>query len=1160
VRGGRRTYGWFFPFFLLVCALATSPLLAQRFRVRTYSEGEGLPSSAVWDVTQDGSGLMWFATRSGIASYDGTRWRTYGPADGLSTLNQAMVVRGSGDDMWSLAGREPLRVFRLRDGSWTALPSPELTGLSEPNCLAVTAAGGRPLIAAGTSNGLYLWDGEWTRLDETDGLPGADVRAVAALGDRLFVGTTTGLASVADGVVTDLTGRMADVPSPGTYGLTVSPVDGTLWLAGDSWLGRWSSDDRFNLETRLDEPLVLGYFSPRLALDADVHGGVYYGNPSILRYYHPLEGMTTVDPISGTLTTGATSVFVDREGNAWVSGLRGVSKIVSRRFVTLRQEHGLLEDEVTAILERRDGSFVLGHPNGISIMTDDGVRQVRFDFDREDRDAWVRVLDLEEDRDGAVWIAASHRGLARIDVHGNLEWRTGDRGLPGFASTVRQDLSGRIWATVNGVGLFHREGDRFELVHDAPGMNLRRLFRSGSGGLYVATALNGVGRIEAGKFSWMAVGSTPEENNVYAVLEHPDGQTFVGTEAGLRVIDGASLQLPSDERLRVGRPVYSLVLDGEGRLWCGTDNGVVRWNGTEVRTYQVEQGLAGRETNRAALVLDSRGRMWIGTGNGVSIYRATWDPIEPAAPTVRVESVLAGGELYSLESDVSLSAHDHDLTFEIRALSFLDEDRILLRSRLEGLDDNWNVAGGRSHRELRFPYLPAGRYRLHLQAENVDGARSAVHQTAWITIAPPFFQRPAVVLIAALLGALLLYFPYRYLAQRRYAKELETEVARRTERIRKVEEELTRSRRFESLASFAGGVAHDFNNLLAVILGQLALLRSRVDDDRPVERALDAVDQATKLTGQFLTFARGGTPVPRVLKIEGIVREAADLVLAGTNVQCVFEVAEDLPCVEVDPSQIAQVFNNLLLNAAQAMPDGGRVTVSLSRLDDLPDRNGSNRALRVSIQDEGPGIAPHAADRIFEPFFTTKEDGQGLGLASAYSIVNRHGGLLEAVPTTGTGARFDVTLTATEERPGARPDPQPAPAPGTGRILVMDDDDDVRAVLSVMLEESGYSVDETRDGKAAIGRYVGAMEVGEPFDAVILDLTVRGGMGGIEAIAQLREIDPGVRAIVISGYSEDPVMADHEGYGFRAAIAKPFSPDKLAHVLARVLATGPHVG
>jgi signal transduction histidine kinase/CheY-like chemotaxis protein len=549
--------------------------------------------------------------------------------------------------------------------------------------------------------------------------------------------------------------------------------------------------------------------------------------------------------------------------------------------------------------------------------------------------------------------------------------------------------------------------------------------------------------------------------------------------------------------------------------------------------------------------------VWIGTGSGISIYRDGWGKPNPAPPLLHLESLLAGGTSHTVLDDLRLGAGHNDLTFRFRALSFVDENHIAVRSRLEGLDEEWRSSVGPSQRELRYAHLPPGDYSLHLQAESADGVTSEVYRSALITVAPPFFRRPAVLALAALLAAALLFFSHRYVTQRRYALQLEAEVQRRIAQTREVEEELTRARRLESLAVFAGGVAHDFNNLLTVILGSLSIVRTRLKqygaDTRAVDAGEEAVGRATELTGQFLTFARGGSPVREVHDVAAIVRESAALVLAGTRVRSRLEIPPDLWCAEVDAGQIAQVFNNLLLNAVQAMPDGGSVRIIATNLERAPEPLPPNRAIHIAVEDDGPGISTETRDKIFDPFFTTKEAGRGLGLSSAYSIVNRHGGILSVAGDGADGTRFDVYLMATEGKPLPTPAPAPAPPSGSGRILVMDDEEDVRVVLRAMLEDLGYDVSCTRNGESAFEAYAEAHQRGARFDAVILDLTIRGGMGGAETIERLHELDSDVCAIVASGYSDDPVMADHEGYLFRAALAKPFSRSDLAHALERVL-------
>ncbi|HEX7118074.1 MAG TPA: PAS domain S-box protein [Longimicrobiales bacterium] len=383
-------------------------------------------------------------------------------------------------------------------------------------------------------------------------------------------------------------------------------------------------------------------------------------------------------------------------------------------------------------------------------------------------------------------------------------------------------------------------------------------------------------------------------------------------------------------------------------------------------------------------------------------------------------------------------------------------------------------------------------------------------------------------------------------------------------RERELEEELLRASKLESLGILAGGIAHDFNNLLTSILGHLSLLRSdpAAASAGVIGEAEEAARKARALTQQLLTFSVGGAPIRRRAAIADVVRDAVRLAGHGSAIDCDLDLESDLHPVAIDEGQIAQALGNILLNARQAMPDGGtiRVTGGNVRIDAGSEDAGSiplppGDYVRISIRDEGQGIAPEHLPRIFDPYFTTRPNASGLGLAAAYSIVRKHGGHVTARSEPGVGATFEVLLPALEDAgPAPAANPPPAGPPRSGRVLVMDDDTVVLSVVRRMLERIGYDVETAADGEAAVARYREAMAAGSPFDVVLMDLTVPGGMGGRDAIRHLLEIDPDVRAIVSSGYSNDPVMAEYRAHGFRGVIAKPYDLGELRRIMAEVLA------
>ena len=380
----------------------------------------------------------------------------------------------------------------------------------------------------------------------------------------------------------------------------------------------------------------------------------------------------------------------------------------------------------------------------------------------------------------------------------------------------------------------------------------------------------------------------------------------------------------------------------------------------------------------------------------------------------------------------------------------------------------------------------------------------------------------------------------------------------------KAEEELQKASKLESVALLAGGIAHDFNNMLTAILGHLSL--AKMTDDPP-RQVLETVEKAclyaTDLTRQLLTFSKGSNPVRRREDLAALVEESVRFASHGSHVRCRFDLAGDLPRVELDRGQINQVLNNLVINALQASPEGGTLDVGVAAVTISEEKRvGTLKVgdyVRITLRDHGIGISAENLARIFDPYFTTKASGSGLGLATSYSIIKKHGGLIQAESEPGKGTSFVIYLPVG----GADTPSQAAEAnssvwqaeevrPG-GRVLFMDDEAILQELVAAMLEHLGYEVTCAAHGEEAVALYTEAKQAGREFDVVIVDLTVPGGMGGHETLRQLLIIDPGVKAVVSSGYSNDPIMAEHRRHGFSGVIAKPYQMAELSQVLQGVI-------
>ena len=382
-------------------------------------------------------------------------------------------------------------------------------------------------------------------------------------------------------------------------------------------------------------------------------------------------------------------------------------------------------------------------------------------------------------------------------------------------------------------------------------------------------------------------------------------------------------------------------------------------------------------------------------------------------------------------------------------------------------------------------------------------------------------------------------------------------------------DELFKSEKIDSISLLAGGIAHDFNNMLSAILGNISMIRIDLDEGHQHSAKLVAAEkaalQARLLTQQLLTFSKGGAPSLEVTTVSEMVEECAQFILRGSKVKCSIEKDDGLWPVDADRGQISQVINNLIINANQAMPEGGEIRI---RMSNLHVRHAEIPALKlgdyicIEVRDEGNGISPQNLKKIFDPYFTTKKKGNGLGLASSYSIITSHKGTITVDSSIGQGSIFRVYLAKSTQLAPGKSNPSEAKKKetarekihrGKGRILVMDDMEAMMVVAGEILTVLGYDVEYSTDGNEAIKAYKAAKDEGNPFDACVFDLTVPGGMGGEEAANVLIDYDPNLVAIASSGYTSSDVMSDYKNSAFRAVLPKPYRIKEMSDILHELL-------
>lgn len=388
-------------------------------------------------------------------------------------------------------------------------------------------------------------------------------------------------------------------------------------------------------------------------------------------------------------------------------------------------------------------------------------------------------------------------------------------------------------------------------------------------------------------------------------------------------------------------------------------------------------------------------------------------------------------------------------------------------------------------------------------------------------------------------------------------------IARNVSERKKAEEELHKIQKLKSIGTLAGGIAHDFNNILTGLYSNISLAKSTLSQDHPgfndLENAEKSMTRASRLASQLLTFAKGGEPIMKDVSLGKLVEEVVRFDLSGSNVMPVFSQDEDLWVAKVDNGQIQQVISNLATNANQAMPDGGHLYITLENAH-LEENEISGldqkRYIKLTVRDEGIGVRQKDLNRIFDPYFSTKHTGNGLGLATVYSIIHKHGGHISVESEFGKGTIFTLYLPVSSSKypqETAQLAPKLSTRKNTTRILVMDDDEMIRDATTKMLKLVGFSVETAVDGDQAITMYKDALDQGTPFDVVIMDLTIPGGVGGKDAVREILAIDPKAKAIVSSGYANDPVLANYADYGFKGIVVKPYTMSHLWDVLNGVL-------
>ncbi|MBU2649538.1 MAG: hypothetical protein KKA81_01270 [Bacteroidetes bacterium] len=1010
---------------ILLLLLPNHRIYSQQYIVHHYTENEGLANSKVYDLIQDSSGVMWFATRAGISSFDGLRWKTHGVMDGLRISSYEKLFLDEKGLIWALPGNGRFHFACYNGEKWKIMQPDSTDNLIYPySSFIVKYEKDKPTFYVGGSHRICIYqDKSLITLDQSHGLQQEIISGMAFCDSVLYIATNEGLYTYSEDTLSKADQMNRHLPAVDLLGINIdNPGNGKcrIWVAGTSWTG-YFQDGKFKLINRnVSFRTDIRSFYVRIL--PDKHKGLYVANPLTIYYLDP--GSSYQEHIgirSGLITEGATGMIFDHENNLWISSLRGVNKIPSRCFVSFTTDHGLLDNEVTAIVETEPGIIVIGHHGGVTFYDGKNFSKLLFPsrpgFDNMDQ----RILDMFVDDKKNIWAATSFYGLVKITPDNRIvEYRDFAKGKN--VSCVVTNRKGDIFAATD-YEIYVLKDGRFEPTDYfyKDNVSIRRLFFSSDDSMYIC-GYNGVAREKKGKWTKLHWDTEdPAAKSAYSIFEDKDGTLYIGTLAGLYEIKNDSVVRLRSKPFRIDRPVYLIFSDNSDRIWFGTDNGVFRWDGRNLKHFTTNDGLAGQEINRDGGLCDYKGRIWLGTNNGLSLFREEFDKdiSEISPPLLSLDYLVAGQDTFDFSQPVKLPYNRNNLTFHFQGISFIDENQLYYQCFLEGHDKEWSPEFRALDNSYRFQYLKPGEYTFKIRARNVLNIWSPEVTSSIITIQKPLWARSWFIALYFVFVIILAIFVWSILNSRRYAAKLKKEVEERTRELQASEQRLqdinsTKDRLFSI-------IGHDLKSPFNTILGYADLLISEyytlTDEERIkfIRQIRNSSGKSFELLQNLLVWALSQEgnlkfdPLP--INLQNTAEENI-MMLKSTadrkHINIINGIAKD-STVFADKPMIDTVFRNIISNAIKFTGDNGRIILT-SRIE--------NNMFFVSINDNGTGIPIEIQDKIFSldkhdrPLKMPENSGTGLGLVLCRDFIKRHNGdiKIQSEPGKGTTVIFSLPL------------------------------------------------------------------------------------------------------------------------------------------------------
>jgi PAS domain S-box-containing protein len=776
--------------FLTILLLIAQISFTQQYVVKNYSIAEGLPTLNVNDACQDKDGTIWFATNSGISRYDGFSFTNYDNTNGIPDQLYRKISIDEKGVIWAMPSEKLDTIIYFKQNKWYKLAPPKKEVQNYSNhSFGIIYKNNKPVICVGSYDGYYVHENDsWThfRISKSDTLN--YVYTVAESGNSFILSTKIGLCRVKDGM-TDWNLNTLIKP----YGLNIIAIsfenkntpDEKLWVLTETWLG-YIKQNKFTMVTtkfQLPHPSIFYY----TFLNSDKRGNIFFGN--IWAKYFISKNSSVPVPLmvsNGFCSDGATSVFIDREQNIWITATRGIDKINNLKVLNYFEKDGLLENEVTAIAETNDGNIVLGHNIGLSIIERNKIKTIEF---KDSKTNTRRVLDIDKDSKGNIWFVSISLGLAKLEQGNYITWY--ESGKYAATTAVAEDNSGKIWVGADRKLLYLQDNKLVEYKAFNDCNTIRKIFKSENGGIYIC-GLEGIWFIDNAIRKKIPSPADKKAESVYTYYKAKNGKEFVGTKNGLYYIQNGKIEKFNKNGIEISNPVFFIIQDNENNYWLGSNNGVYKWDGdSKIEIYNLYNGLAGWETNRAAGILDSKGRVWIGTDRGLSCFNPDYDKAVIPTPVIKLIDVEDNkGVHHDMNVKNVIAFSDNTLTFHFRGISFLNEHLIEYKYKLEGFDVAWQDVSQSMLDKVKYHGLRPGKYTFCVMAKNFSGNWSEITRSGTIRITPPLYLKWWFIILIITASGLVIYGSIRFYIQQIQNTRLEQEIVER----KKIEHDLIESR------------------------------------------------------------------------------------------------------------------------------------------------------------------------------------------------------------------------------------------------------------------------------------------------------------------------------------------------------------------------------